>query len=143
MPVLQVVFRPRIREVRLVASTAVFATLAAAARHGDAILPCDEPGGGGQDEVDLRDPHLDAELALPVVSIQPTADPLTAVALRVMSPGLVIIGGHERLELLARDFDQLSKADPGEQLLAEWFPGHAYLIATSVPTAFTVTDSPV
>ena len=134
---LQVVFSPTTREVRLEASADVYVTLAAAVRAGDATVPCDEPPHDGS--VDLRDPDLDAELALMVVSIQGTADPLTAVALRVMSPGLVILGGKERLELLARDFDQLSKADPGEQLAAEWFPGHAYLLATSVPTVFART----
>jgi len=142
--VLQVTFTPSTREVRFEASGDVFASLAAGARSGEAELRCDrlieEAGNADEPALDLRDPDLDAELALPMVVIQRAADPLTAVSLRVMSPGLVIRGGEERLELLARDFDQLSKAEPRGRLVAEWFPGHAYLIANSVPTVFVLPD---
>lgn len=130
-------FTPNTKDVRLDADGAEFADLAAATRRGEGRLDAVAEGKPR----DIMRMTFEG-IPLPAVLVRPAADPETAVTLRVEDPGLVIHGGINRLDLLARDFDQLSKADDGAQLLAEWFPGHAYLNSTSLPATFTRAPDP-
>lgn len=126
-------FDPVTHEARLEADGDEYAELAAAARAGEATLPA----------VRLAMVENATVLPLPNVAVRPSPDPAAPLSLRVEGPGLVVNGGAEHLDLLARDFEQLCRAEPGTTLLAEWFPGHAYLAAGSVPVVFArVGDTP-
>lgn len=125
-------FDAHTNEARLEADGAEFAALAAAVRAGGDTLPC----------VPVAAVDAATVLPLPNVAVRTSADPASPVAVRVEGPGLVLDGGTEHLDLLARDFAQLARAEAGAALLAEWFPGHAYLAAGSVPVVFTRTGAP-